>query len=88
VSCDIYQVITKLPSMACLPHLLIRMGMTPLGSLAPPHDTLVLPVILDGLVVGEVEVDPMQALAVAIRTLKALVKEKVMTVCCVSKGHV
>ncbi len=51
--------------------------MRPLDSLALPHATPLLPVLLDGHIVGEVESDLVKELAEKLRTLKALGQQKV-----------
>jgi hypothetical protein len=52
--------------------------MTPLGSPSPPHATPLLPIMLDGRIIGEVESAKLQGLATNLRTLKAQGKEKVI----------
>ena len=65
--------------MVHLPRLLVSLGMTSLGTPAPPHATPLLPVVLDGNIVGEVESGKVQELASKLRTLKALGQSNVST---------
>ena len=59
--------------------LLFSLGVTPYGAPTTPHATPLLPVILDGRIIGEVESGLMQEFSVKLRTLKAMGKEKVFS---------
>ena len=63
--------------MSHLPKLLCSLGMTPTGAPLPPCAQSSIPVVLDGRLVGEVDAECAQELAVQLRTLKALGQDKV-----------
>ena len=67
-----------MPLVTDLTRLLVSLGMTPLDSPSPPHATPLLPVVLDGRILGEVEAADVQTLATNLRTLKAQGREKVV----------
>ena len=63
--------------MANLPNLLVSLGMTSIGAVAPPSTTPLLAIILDGRIIGEMEEKLVKSLATKLRTLKALGEKKV-----------
>ena len=77
--CFDHQVTTATPSAIHLVKLLFSLGVTPYGAPTTPHATPLLPVILDGRIIGEVESGLMQEFSVKLRTLKAMGKEKVFS---------
>ena len=81
VSTDVpfLQVTTANPNTSHLPKLFVSLGVTPVGTSHPATAgvTSTLPVVLDGRVIGEIAKEQIRDLAIKLRTLKALGKEKV-----------
>lgn len=71
---------TSVPNTTHLPKLLVSLGMIPLATpliLNHTHKTHLLPVVLDGQIIGEVDSTKAKDLADKPRTLKYLGREKV-----------
>ena len=75
--CPLPQVVTSPSPTGHLPRLLASLGMTPLGAPLPLSSHQTIWVLLDGKVLGEVAAKEASQLALKLRTLKALGKEKV-----------
>jgi DNA-directed RNA polymerase I subunit RPA2 len=72
------RVVTSTPPTVHLPKLLVSLGMTPLGApTVGDSGSTSVSVLLDGRVVGEVSQAEADEIAIKLRTLKALGKEKV-----------
>ena len=73
----LWQVISSSPNTSHLPCLLSSLAMIPVGVLSPYPPSSKLDVILNGRVVGQVATGQAQELALQLRTLKAMGKDKV-----------